>query len=109
MKICLRFVTELQLKLKLEQELQQELTFCWALFSLRSVRYVTLRFVSFIRSFRFSVCPKTFFHMHLSAKACHIPLLPYVPLRLDSTQLSSTLGSPVGMEVQRCLPFFTKF
>lgn len=63
------------------------LTFCWALFSLRSVRYVTLRFV---RSFvRFSVCPKTFFHMHLSAKACHTPL-PLLLLR-PSSRLDTTL------------------
>lgn len=74
------------------------LTFCWALFSLRSVRYVTLRFVSFIRSFRFSVCPKTFFHMHLSAKACHIPLLPtspthpYVSTRHNSLRLWGPLS-----------------
>lgn len=86
MKICLRFVTELQLKLKLAGAVAAALTFCWALFyvTFRSLRYVAFR--SFVR---FSVCPKTFFHMHLSAKACHTPL-PLLLLR-PSSRLDTTL------------------
>lgn len=90
MKICLRFVTELQLKL--EQELQLWL---FAGLCFRYVPFVTLRCVSFRSFVRFSVCPKTFLHMHLSAKACHFPSSPtppYVSTRHNSLRLWGPLS-----------------
>lgn len=53
------------------------------------VTFRSLRYVAFRSFVRFSVCPKTFFHMHLSAKACHTPL-PLLLLR-PSSRLDTTL------------------
>lgn len=102
MKICLRFVTK-RAATEAETDAGEEQQFrswSWAcsdfLLGFVFPTFHSLRSARFVRSFRFAVCclhTKTFFHMHLSAKACHTVLppaahpsvKPYSTLRLSST------------------------
>lgn len=91
---------ELQLKLKLMQERSSSfgaeaghaLTFCWALFSLRFIRYVPL--VSFVRfGLPFAASTQKLFSIciYLPKHATLSSLLPPIPLLNPSLLYSTTL------------------